>query len=36
LMNWLIPLYGCTMVQPMVDCISMIVAIHFYRRIAKE
>ena len=36
IMNRLIPLYGCTMVQPMVDCISMVVAILFYRRIVAE
>ena len=36
LMDRLIPLYGCTMVQPIVDCISMIVAIYFYRKIARE
>ena len=36
LMDRLIPLYGCTMVQPIVDCISMIVAIYFYRKIGRE
>lgn len=35
-MNWLIPLYGCVMVQPIVDCISMIAAIFFYRKIPRE
>ena len=36
LMDRLIPLYGCTMVQPMVDCISMIAAIYFYRKLVRE
>ena len=35
-MDKLIPLYGCTMVQPMVDSISMVVAIYFYRKIIRE
>ncbi|MCI8513853.1 MAG: MATE family efflux transporter [Lachnospiraceae bacterium] len=33
LMDSLIPLYGCMTVQPIVDSISLIVAVYFYRRI---
>lgn len=33
LMDSIIPLYGCMMVQPIVDTISLIVAIYFYRKI---
>jgi len=33
LMDRLLPLYGCMMVQPMVDAISLTCAIVFYRRI---
>lgn len=36
LMDRLIPMYGCTMVQPIVDTISMLVALWFYRRIRQE
>ena len=30
-LNALFPLYGCAAVQPIVDCICMIVAIYFYK-----
>lgn len=33
LLDTLCPMYGCTMVQPVSDLISMIVAIIFYRRL---
>ncbi len=33
LMNGLIPLYGCMAVQPIVDSISLVVALYFYRKI---
>ena len=36
LLDKLIPMYGCTMVQPIVDCISLAVALWFYRRITRE
>ncbi len=36
LLDGLLPMYGCTMVQPVVDCISMVVALGFYRRILRE
>ncbi len=36
LMDRLLPMYGCTMVQPMVDGISMLIALHFYRRLLRE
>jgi len=36
LMNMLIPLYGCVMVQPIVDFIAMIVALYFYKKISDE
>ena len=36
LMDRLLPMYGCAMVQPMVDGISMLIALHFYRRILRE
>lgn len=36
LLDRLIPMYGCTMVQPIVDCISMLTALWFYRRIMRE
>lgn len=32
LLDTLVPMYGCTMVQPVSDCISMIVAFLFYRK----
>lgn len=35
-MDHLLPLYGCMMVQPMVDMLSLIVALCFYRRISRE
>ena len=34
LMNMLIPLYGCIAVQPIVDSISMVVALYFYKKIS--
>ncbi len=36
LMDTLLPLYGCMMVQPIVDGISMIASLCFYRRIQKQ
>lgn len=36
LMDNFIPLYGCMTVQPIVDTISLIVAIYFYRKILLE
>ena len=36
LLDGLIPMYGCTMVQPVVDCISMLMALWFYGRIMRE
>lgn len=36
LMDGLIPMYGCTMVQPIVDTISMLAALWFYHRIRQE
>lgn len=36
LMNFLIPLYGCMLVQPIVDTVSLIVAFAFYKRINAE
>ena len=36
LLDGLIPMYGCTMVQPIVDCISMLAALWFYRRILRQ
>lgn len=35
LLDGLIPMYGCTMVQPIVDCISMVVALWFYKRLLR-
>lgn len=35
LLDGLIPMYGCTMVQPIVDCISMVVALWFYKGILR-
>ena len=35
-LNRIIPLYGCMMVQPIVDTVSLIVAICFYRKILLE
>lgn len=32
-LNALFPLYGCAAVQPIVDCICMIVAIYFYKKL---
>ncbi len=34
LMNSLLPLYGCITVQPIVDSISMIAALYFYKKIS--
>ena len=36
LLDGLLPMYGCTIVQPIVDCLSMLAALWFYRRIARE
>ena len=36
LMNHLLPLYGCMLVQPLVDMLSLIAALCFYRRINRE
>lgn len=36
LLDGLLPMFGCTMVQPIVDCLSMLAALWFYRRIARE
>lgn len=36
LMDSIIPLYGCMAVQPIVDAISLIVAIYFYKKITSE
>ena len=36
LLDGLLPMYGCTMVQPIVDCLSMLAALWFYRRITRE
>ena len=36
LMNAILPLYGCVMVQPIVDFIALVVVIVFYRRIQKQ
>lgn len=35
LLDRLVPLYGCMAVQPVVDTISLIAAIYFYRRMRK-
>jgi len=35
-LDMLIPLYGCLMVQPIVDTISLVFAIFFYRKILRE
>lgn len=35
LMDDLLPLYGCMWVQPIVDCVSLIVAARFYFRLQK-
>ena len=36
LMDSLLPLYGCMMVQPIVDSVSLVVAVILYRRIRRE
>ncbi len=36
LMDFLIPLYGCMIVQPIVDAVSLAVAVAFYKRINTE
>lgn len=36
ILDSLIPLYGCMLVQPIVDTISLIVAIQFYRKILRK
>ena len=35
LLDALIPLYGCMAVQPIVDSLSLIVALWFYRRLRR-
>ena len=35
LFDALLPLYGCMWVQPVVDSISLVVALIFYRRLKK-
>ena len=35
-MDSLLPLYGCMMVQPMVDTLSLVFCVVFYRRINRE
>ena len=36
LLNGLLPMYGCTMVQPIVDCVSMLAVLWLYRRILRQ
>ena len=36
LMDALFPLYGCMWVQPIVDTISLVVALRFYRKIQRN
>ena len=36
IMDTLLPLYGCMMVQPIVDAASLIVALFFYRNINRS
>lgn len=36
LLNGILPLYGCMLVQPLVDGISLAVALRFYRKIRRE
>lgn len=36
LLDGLVPIYGCTMVQPVVDGISLLAALYFYRQITKR
>lgn len=36
LLDGLVPLYGCTMVQPVADCVSMIVSLCLYRRVQRQ
>lgn len=36
ILDALLPLYGCVMVQPIVDTTSMIFAVYFYRKIIKQ
>jgi putative Na+ driven multidrug efflux pump len=35
LMDYLFPLYGCMWVQPIVDTISLVVALYLYRALKK-
>jgi len=35
-MDKLLPLYGCMMVQPMVDTVSLVACVYFYRRVQRE
>ena len=36
LLNGLLPMYGCTMVQPIADYVSMLAALWLYRRILRQ
>ena len=36
LLNGLLPMYGCIMVQPIVDYVSMLAALWLYRRILRQ
>ncbi len=36
IMDGIFPLYGCMMVQPIVDSVALVVAVSFYRRIQRE
>lgn len=36
ILDSILPLYGCMIVQPIVDTVSLIIAIYFYRRILQE
>ena len=36
IMDSLLPLYGCMMVQPMVDTLSLVFCVVFYRRINRQ
>ena len=36
LLDRLVPLYGCMAVQPVVDTISLIAALYFYRKLKRQ
>ena len=36
LFNALVPLYGCMAVQPVVDSVSLVVALGFYRKLRRS